>query len=372
MHSSSVSDRASKGCDYPQSNATARPFRRELAALAANKGKCKSFYLDTVEDMSNDQLSTEGEDHHQGLARTHKLSDGSIYFFLSHSELDEGDQGSVSQYRYGGPTDHEHVLQTDPLTVAPMKQRLSIDEQHPSDIEFLADVNHADAGYLFVTEEFTNRRVTVYRWALGQDLVVQGRIFQGFPAVIPDVALATPGGGALSRNGGPNFVFVDRAGESYYLAVASDHWGWGQLLSARASALFPGCKPGAMDVSAFKPQGLFPFPVLGRTGASQAKLIRDSEEKWFLLAFHSDPYDDPNGTDYVDVYGVEFEPFAISYLLESVHISFRPGDTGFASTGTHYVEKSGRLLISSSYRWAEDEGPGDSSFVSRVDECPSS
>jgi len=31
------------------------------------------------------------------------------------------------------------------------------------------------------------------------------------------------------------------------------------------------------------------------------------------LVFHSDPTDDPNGTDYVDLYGVRFEPFAISY-----------------------------------------------------------
>jgi hypothetical protein len=45
--------------------------------------------------MSNDRWSTEGEDHHQGLARSHRLSDGSIHFFLTHSELDTGDQGSV-------------------------------------------------------------------------------------------------------------------------------------------------------------------------------------------------------------------------------------------------------------------------------------
>jgi hypothetical protein len=54
-----------------------------------------------------------------------------------------------------------------------------------------------------------------------------------------------------------------------------------------------------------------------------------------------------------------------------VHIFLRPGKTSFASTGTHYVDRKGRLLINSSYRWAEDEGPGDSGFVSRVDECPS-
>ena len=39
--------------------------------------------------------------------------------------------------------------------------------------------------------------------------------------------------------------------------------------------------------------------------------------------------------------------------------------------GTHHVEPSGRLLLGSSYRWAKDEGPGDSGYVSRVDECPS-
>jgi hypothetical protein len=58
-------------------------------------------------------------------------------------------------------------------------------------------------------------------------------------------------------------------------------------------------------------------------------------------------------------------------LVLVAQVVFRPGDTGFVSTGTHYVEQSGRLLLSSSYRWAEDEGPGSSSYVSRVDECPS-
>jgi hypothetical protein len=72
------------------------------------------------------------------------------------------------------------------------------------------------------------------------------------------------------------------------------------------------------------------------------------------------------------VYGVRFNPFAITPLLFSVHVILKPGDTGFASTGTHHVESSGRLLLSSCYRRAKDEGPGDSSYVSRVDECPSS
>lgn len=372
MQAASTDKPDSSKCLYPQSHPTAGPIKRELEALATNNSKCTCFYLDTVESMSNDLLSTEGEDHHQGLARTHKLSDGAIYFFLSHSEVDPGDKGSVSQYRYTGPTEQEHVLGTKPLTVAPMEQLLPIDEQHPSDIDFLPDVNNLDAGYLFVIEEFVNRRVTVYRWEPFQDLVVQRQIFQGFPAVIPDAVLLQPPAKVLSNISGPNFVFIDRVGEYYYLGVASDHWGWGQLLRARDTALFPKCEKGSMDVSAFKPQGMFPFPVLGRTGASQIKLISDSEGKWYLFAFRSVPHDDPTGTDYVDVYGVEFEPFAISYLLFSTHISFRPGDTGFASTGTHYVETSGRLLLSSSYRWSEDEGPGHSSFVSRVDELPSS
>lgn len=89
---------------YPQSHATARPIREELAAVAQNKDRCSSIYLDTVEGMSDDFPYTEGADHHQGLARSHKLADGSVYFFLTHSETDDGDQGSLSSYRFGGPT----------------------------------------------------------------------------------------------------------------------------------------------------------------------------------------------------------------------------------------------------------------------------
>jgi hypothetical protein len=342
------------GCEYPQSHATKRDIWTELSGVAGHHAHCTSFYLDTVEGMSNDIFSTEGEDHHQGLARTHKLSDGSISFFLSHSELDDGDKGSLSQYRYDGPTRDEHVLQTSPLTVAPMKQNLLIEEQHPSDIVFLPDVDRVDAGYLFVTEEYVGHRLSVYRWALGQDLVLHGQIRQGFPA------------------GGPNFVFIDRVAHDYYLGIASSNWGWGKLFVALDRDLFPKCEQGALDVDAFRavtPESWFPFPVTG--GASQCKLVRDSTGQWYLLGFRSDPADDPNGTDYVDVYEVTWSPFRISYRLGSVHISFKAGDTGFASTGTHYVEPSGRLLVSSSYRWAEDQGPGNSGFVSRVDECPS-
>src|SRR5690242_1632868 len=64
------------GCAYPQSHRTRHPIDVELAGLAANGARCTSIYLDTVEGMSNDLISSEGEEHHQGLARTHKLSDG--------------------------------------------------------------------------------------------------------------------------------------------------------------------------------------------------------------------------------------------------------------------------------------------------------
>lgn len=78
-----VASTAPRACRYPQPHATARPIRDELAALAANADACASFYLDTVEGMSNDFLSTEGEDHHQGIARSHRLSNGSIHARLA-------------------------------------------------------------------------------------------------------------------------------------------------------------------------------------------------------------------------------------------------------------------------------------------------
>lgn len=114
---------------------------------------------------------------------------------------------------------------------------------------------------------------------------------------------------------------------------------------------------------------MFPFPP--PRGTTQCKLIRDATGDWYLLGFRGDPEDDPRGADHVDVYGVTFQPFSISHRLYSIHVSFKPGDTSFANTGTHYVEESGRLLLASSYRWSKDEGPGRSSYVSRVDECPS-
>src|SRR5262249_39327105 len=126
---------------YPQSYATSRPIDRELDGIVQNRALCARFYLDTKEEHSNDFFSTEGEDHHQGLARTHKLSDGSIYFFLTHSELDAGDKGQLMQFRYEGPLNGSHVIETQPLTVASLEEQVFLTEQHPSDLVFLGDVN---------------------------------------------------------------------------------------------------------------------------------------------------------------------------------------------------------------------------------------
>jgi hypothetical protein len=342
-------------CVYPRSNQTRRTIVEELHAIAANRDRCSSVYLDTRESHSNDFLSTEGEEHHQGLARTHQLSDGSIYFFLSHSETDSGDKGNLMQFRYSGPTDGEHVATTSPLTVAPLVQLLEIEEQHPCDMVFLPDINNADAGYLFVAEQNTHN-LSIYHWAPSSPFVFQGAIAQETPP------------------GGPNFVFLDRVDDRYYLGIAyvDDDSALVKLFSAEASILFGECVAGGMNVAAFQPispESTFPFPV--SKDAQQVHLIRDASGKWFLLAFRSDPPDKEDATDYVDVHAVEFSPFSITPKFDTVHVFFKPGDTSFASTGTHYVEKSGRLLISSSYRWSEDEGPGGTSYVSRVDECPS-
>lgn len=348
------------GCGYPQSNATAHDIITEMHGVAAHGAACTSCYLDTLDSMSNstiaDIFTSQGEDHAQGLARTHLLSDGSLYWFLSYSGVEDGSHGTVSQYRYSGPCEGAHVLQTSPLTVAPMVDALvPIEDHHPSDVAFLPDVNGADAGYLFVTEEYDQHQVGVYRWAPGQDLQLHGRLGQPF------------------AGHGPNFLFVDKIDHRYCLGAASNNTGTGYLYWAEQDKLFPGCAVGAMDISAFEPDPAaspFTFPITG--GPSQTKLIRDCTGAWFLLAFRSNPNDaETGGEDYVDIYPINVAPFTILNPIASIHVIFNPGDTSFASTGTHYVEPSGRLLLSSSYRWSEDEGPGQSSYVTRVDECPS-
>jgi hypothetical protein len=332
---------------YPQSFATFKPIGQMLDDIVRNRALCARFWLDTREDHKNNWLSEEGEDHHQGLARTHRLSDGSIYFFLTHSELDRGDSGQLMQFRYGGPTIGSHVVETRRWTVASLEERIFLNEQHPSDILFLGDVNNSDSGYLFVNLQFNGQCVAVYHWARGARLRPLGSLFPG-----------------LDR---PGYVFLDRAGDTYYLGIANG--GEVRLYRAMADRLFPASTIGRLNLAAFvRDERVYRLPDMG--GASQIKLIRDSSGGWFLLGFRSVPSDDPNGADYVDVYSIQFAPFWISDRLFSVHVVFKSGDTGFASTGTHYVEETGRLLLLSSYRWSEDEG-GDFGYVSRVDECPS-
>ena len=244
-------------CWYPQSHATARPIRDELAAVAQNKDRCSSIYLDTVEGMSDDFPYTEGADHHQGLARSHKLADGSVYFFLTHSETDDGDQGSLSSYRFGGPTDAEHVLTTHPLTVAPRQQIVMLNERHPSDVVFLPDVNRLDSGYVFLTREFDRHVVTCYRWDPAAGLALNGDVPQGFPAE------------------GPNFLFLDRVDDIFYLGIASDHWGWGQLLAARDRDLFPKCAQGTLDLAAFRRRACSPSRCAAHPRSSSSETARE-------------------------------------------------------------------------------------------------
>src|SRR5262245_50903707 len=110
-------------CIYPHFHRLATPIELALASVAANKRTRSSFYLDTLE-----QHSSGGEDHHQGLARTHRLSDGSVYFFLTHSRLSGNHQGQLMQFKYAGPLDDSHIFETNPRTVAPLEQLLYLGE----------------------------------------------------------------------------------------------------------------------------------------------------------------------------------------------------------------------------------------------------
>jgi hypothetical protein len=84
---------------YPQSNAINGDVVHLLQRFPSNANTCASIYLDTTEDESKSVLHE--EDHHQGMARTHKLKDGSIYFFLSHSVI--GGQGRLFHTKRGRP-----------------------------------------------------------------------------------------------------------------------------------------------------------------------------------------------------------------------------------------------------------------------------
>ena len=360
---------------YPAWHATAGQIVDELFGVAQHPSNCASIYLDTLEQHSNDDhwppWGSEGPDHHQGIARTHRLSDGSVFFFLAHSEMDYGDKGNFMQFRYAGPLDGEHVQTTDPPVVAPMAQLMETTNQHPCDMAFLPEINGADAGYLFVAEQTpiwqgagttlqivgTAGSLGVYRWSAGEAFEPWGRF------------------GPDRLSGPPNFVFLDRFDDTYVLGVVPMYDGVGHVdvFTAAAHELFPQPVPGYMNLDAFRPAPVDPpdFPV--DSSACQVHIVTDNTGQHFLLAFRGEPPDTEDADDYVDVHAVTFPPLQITHRLDDpIHINFPPGDTSFASTGTAYVESSGRLLLASSYRWAEDEGPGDSNYVSRVDECPSS
>ena len=348
-----------------------KPILNALDEVFTNADVCASLYLDTTQDMARG--TGYGGDHAQGLARTHKLLDGSIVFFLAYSKI--GGHGSISTYRYAGPTDGDHVseqeLQADPLAVAPQTQLMMVSDEHPADIVFLPEVNGADAGYLFVTEPRDSRTIVVFRWDAASGLQ----------------SVQTPAGlfaftDIFANTNGPNFIFLDRVGSSYFLGVAGfDKNQFGLLFSAQGDELFPPTAAGEIVLSAFQPVAqseiaqeisgqagnLFFFPV--DQDACQVKLAQDSIGQFFLLGFREDPPSETEGTDFVDVYPVTFSPFSIAARSASVHIQFRPGDTGFSSTGTHFVDQRGRIMLSSSYRWSEDELSGGAGYVSRVDEC---
>jgi hypothetical protein len=74
-----------------------------------------------------------------------------------------GSKGTLSQYKYSGPIEGSHVAEANPLrdprAVAPQIEIIQTADEHPADIVFLQDINNADAGYLFVTEEYQSHVV---------------------------------------------------------------------------------------------------------------------------------------------------------------------------------------------------------------------
>jgi hypothetical protein len=350
---------------YPQSNALDRPL---VDVLNSFGNDCVSFFLDTDEGQSCDfPCIGESRDHHQGLARTPELSDGSIYWFLSHSELSDSDnRGDLMQFRYGGPVDDERV--TGAGVTAPRTQILALqDEQHPSDIDFLPDIDGFDSGYLFVAKEYglhgascedcdpagdtcsvvcTSHKITVYYWEPGRDLEAIGDI-------VTDLVK-------------PSHILIDRNQDGYYYLIILDNtFHAGRPYRARDTDLFPGSGKGSMNVAAF--QALPPLVYTGTLG-SQAQLIRESGGAWFVLAYDSDDTDG-QGNDFIRYRPIQLgDNVTLGDETDFVHIILPPGETSFTNTGTHYVDRHGRMLISSSERWSHDRGD-PFSYESRVDEC---
>ncbi len=342
---------------YPQSNALDRPVFEALSAFAHD---CVSIFLDDTQNECGGcfdggsscclaDVCCNEEDHHQGIARTPELSDGSIYFFLSHSGVQgRGDTGRLMQFRYAGVVQNEHVAEQG--KTATLEQRLLLaDETHPSAIAFLPDVNHYDAGYLFVAKEYDAQKVTVYFWEPGSNLQPIGDVAAG-----------------LTK---PSHVLIDRVGDDYYLVVLDNTFKNGSPYRAHVTDLFPSDVKGAMNVSAFQPLPYFTFT--GDLG-SQAQLVRvaaNTTTTWNVLVYNS-PDDDGFGNDYVHVWSIDFGDTVTLRSETSVPTAFffPAGGTSFTNSGTHYVDRNGRILISSSERWAQDEGE-PFGWESRVDEC---
>lgn len=324
----------------PRSWVLRQPLCDELNGLVAPDHRQDQFYLDTQRQHSNinhDQPNS----FHRGLARTHKLSDGSVYFFLTHSmaPMDRASgKGQVMVFRHEGPTEGEHVAC--PHAIARCEELIEFEDTWiVRDMQFLPDFGHPDSGYLFIQKQVT---LSLYYWQLGQRLAFLGDL----PAAKGE------------------YVAVDRIDEDYYYL-----WSGGDVaFRAATNKLFPRHELRSMELKSFENVGSsFGFGVFDRS-ASQAKFVQDSTNQWWLLGFRSDHPTETDGADYVDVYELTTSPFVIKRLAYRKHVSLPHGATSFANTGTSYVERAGRLLVGSSYRWSKDEGPGDSSYVSRVDE----
>jgi hypothetical protein len=345
---------------YPQSNALVRPPLEELAAF----GSCVSFFVDDTESECGGCFDDccpvdccQQENHHQGLARTPQLSDGSIYFFVSHSEIDS--HGTLLSFRWAGPVAGEHV--DGPGLTATLDERLPLmDEEHPSDIDFLPDVNHFDSGYLFVANEYDLKKVRVYYWAPQ-------------PIGLVEIGTIDPG---LAK---PSHILIDKVRDHYWLVVLDDTPDGSGVRHAtpfRAyyKDLFPSGSQASMDISAFQQLPSFTFK---NDVGSQAQLVRDANDDWYVLVYNAD--EDEN--DYVYVRNITFAddgtvtlgdgatgPPPPSGATDVVHFFLPAGDTGFSNTGTHYVDRDGHLIIASSERWSQSlDGPFG--YETRVDEC---
>lgn len=137
---------------FPQSNPVLGRIEDVLENIGMYSSNANSIYLASSSGLSKRIIWYNGglcdSDHAQGLARTHKLSDGSIYWFLSYADYQK--PGRLMRFRYDGGTDDEHVIQPHPKKVFRMIGKVLFDgkkdpyERHPQDIVFLPDVNNSE------------------------------------------------------------------------------------------------------------------------------------------------------------------------------------------------------------------------------------